>query len=80
MYNKDFAAALLYGGKAVDIVKLGHDDNSGSNAAYGVRGMVEGNSGDLAAADQDLTVAEDFERKGIAWAEQVKFEHGDRCV
>jgi TonB family protein len=77
MNNKDFNNALLYATKAVDVVKLGHDDNSGSNAAYGVRGMVEGNLGDLAAADRDLTVAEDFERKGIAWAEQVKFEHGD---
>lgn len=77
MGNKNLNTALLYAGKAVDVVKLGHDDNSGSNAAYGVRGMVEGNLGDLSSADQDLTVAEDFERKGIAWAEQVKFEHGD---
>jgi TonB family protein len=77
MYGKDLNAALQYAGKAVDVVKLGHDDNSGSNAAYGVRGMIEGNLGDLAAADQDLTVAEDYERKGIAWADQEKFEHGD---
>jgi TonB family protein len=77
MYNKDLSTALVYAGKAVDIVKLGHDDNSGSNAAYGVRGIVEGNLGNLIAADQDLTIAEDFERKGIAWAEKEKFEHGD---
>jgi TonB family protein len=77
LYSGDLKTALTYAEKAVDIVKLGHDDNSGSNAAYGIRGMVEGNLGNLTAADQDLTVAEDFERKGIAWAEQVKFEHGD---
>jgi TonB family protein len=77
MYNKDLSTAFVYAGKAVDVVKLGHDDNSGSNAAYGVRGIVEGNQGSLTAADQDLTVAEDYERKGIAWAEQEKFEHGD---
>lgn len=77
MGNGDLKAALAYGNKAVDEVKLGHDDNSGSNAAYGVRGMVEARMGDLSAADQDLNVAEDFERKGIAWAEEVKFEHGD---
>lgn len=77
MQSQDLKTALLYAGKAVDVVKLGHDDNSGSNAAYGVKGMIEGNLGNLAAADQDLTVAEDFERKAITWAEQEKFEHGN---
>jgi protein TonB len=77
MYSGDIKAALTYAEKAVNVVKLGHDDNSGSNSAYAVRGMVEGNIGDLAAADQDLTIAEEFERKGIIWADQVKFEHGD---
>ncbi len=77
MYSKDLNNALVYASKAVNVVKLGHDDNSGSNAAYGVRGMVEGNLGDLKVADQDLTIAEDYGRKGIAWAEQVQFEHGD---
>ncbi|MGA7830455.1 MAG: energy transducer TonB [Terracidiphilus sp.] len=77
MDSSDLKTALNYAEKAVDVVKLGHDDNSGSNSAYAVRGMVEGNIGDLASADQDLTIAEDFERKGIVWADQVKFEHGD---
>jgi hypothetical protein len=31
---------------------------------------VEGKRGDLAGADQDLTTAEDFGRKGITWAEK----------
>ncbi len=70
MSDHDFKTALLYAQKAVDVVKLGHDDNSGNNAAFGVKGMVEGNMGDFAASDQDLAVAEDFGRKGIAWAEK----------
>ncbi|MGO9339546.1 MAG: energy transducer TonB [Terracidiphilus sp.] len=70
MYGNDLKNALVYAGKAVDVVKLGHDDESGSNAAYGVRGLVEGNLGELTAADQDLNVAEDYERKGIARVEK----------
>lgn len=70
LYSGDMKSALIYSEKAVDIVKLGHADNSGSNAAYGIKGFVEGKIGDLSAADQDLTVAEDFERKGILWAEK----------
>lgn len=56
--------------KAVEVVKQGHDDNSGSSAAYSTRGTIEGMSGDLAAADRDLTIAEDYGRKGIAWTEK----------
>ncbi len=70
MSNRDFKSALFYAQQAVDVVKLGHDDNSGSNAAYGVKSMVEGNMGDFAASDQDLAVAEDFGRKGVEWAEK----------
>ncbi|MGC2621534.1 MAG: energy transducer TonB [Acidobacteriaceae bacterium] len=57
--------ALVFANRAVDVVKLGHDDNSGSNAAYGIRGMVEGRMDELAASDTDLTTAEDYERKGL---------------
>lgn len=63
--------ALVYANRAVDEVKLGHDDASGSSAAYWARGMVEASMGDLTAADQDLTTAEDFERKGVLWAKGV---------
>lgn len=75
--NRDLTKALTWASKAVDVVKLGHDDNSGSNAAYSTKGMIEGMIGDLAAADSDLAIAEDYGRKAIAWAEQVKFEHED---
>ncbi len=68
--NRDLAKALAWANKAVETVKLGHDDNAGDNAAYSTRGMIEGMSGDLPTADLDLTVAEDFGRKGIAWAEK----------
>jgi len=61
----DFKGALPWATKAVDVVKLGRDGNSGSSAAYEVKGTIEGNLEYLTAADQDLTVAEDYERKGI---------------
>jgi TonB family protein len=77
LHNGDLQTALTYAEKAVDVVKLGHDDNSGSNAAYGIKGIVEGKLGNLIAADQDLTVAEDYERKGIAWAESEKLTLGN---
>ena len=68
----DLAGALAYADKAVAVVKLGHDDASGSNAAYSTRGTIEAMMGNLSAADADLTVSEDFERKGVAWTEQEK--------
>jgi len=70
IYDGDSKGALDYSSKAVEVVKLGHDDNSGSNAAYGVRGIAEGRAGDFAAADHDLEIAEDFGRKGVAWMEK----------
>jgi TonB family protein len=71
---RDFKDALPWADKAVAAVKLGHDDDSGSSAAYSIRGEVEGFLGDLAAADSDLTSAEDFDRKAIA-ANGNRFEH-----
>jgi TonB family protein len=68
--NRDLPDALAWAGKAVDVVKLGHDDNSGSGAAYSTKGTIEGMTGDLTSSDRDLTMAEDFERKGIAWTEK----------
>lgn len=75
--NRDLVKALRWATKAVDVIELGHDDNSGNNAAYSTRGMIEGMMGDLTSADKDLTAAEDYGRKAVLWAEQVKFEHGD---
>jgi TonB family protein len=62
---RNFKDALPWANKAVEVVKLGHDDNSGSSAAYSIKGEVEAFLGDLAAADSDLTAAEDFDRKAI---------------
>ena len=62
--------ALIYAEKAVAEVKLGHDDDSGDNAAYSVRGQIQGLLGNLTEADQDLTFAEDHERKAVAWAQK----------
>jgi hypothetical protein len=57
--------AVALGDKAVGIVLLGHDDSSGSSAAYGVRGQAKALAGDLAGADQDLEKAETYERNGL---------------
>ena len=67
--NRNLANALAWAVKAVEVAKLGHDDDSGNNAVYSTKGTIEGMIGDLAASDQDLTVAEDYERKGIAHME-----------
>jgi TonB family protein len=64
--NRDLPNALAWARKAVEVVKLGHDNNSGSSAAYSIKGMIEGMTGDLTALDTDLAAAEDFGRKGIA--------------
>jgi TonB family protein len=73
----DFKAALPWADEAVEIVKLGHDGNSGNSAAYAIRGEVEGFLQDLSAADRDLTVAEDFDRKVIDASRQSNSESGN---
>jgi len=77
MINGDVKEARRYADLAVEVVKLGHDDNSGTSSAYSMKGMVEARSGEFAAADQDLSTAEDFQRKAIEWAKSEKFEHLD---
>jgi hypothetical protein len=54
------------GDKAVAVVLLGHDDGSGSSAAYGVRGQAKAFAGDLIGADQDLNRAEEYERTALS--------------
>ena len=70
LYSSDLQNGLIYATKAVEVVTLGHDDNSGSSAAYGIKGILEGRLGNLDAADSDLSTAEDFQRKEITWAEK----------
>jgi TonB family protein len=72
--TKAFRDALPWANKAVDVVNLGHDDDSGNSAAYSIRGEVEAFLGDLEGADRDLTAAEDFDRKAIAKAGN-RYEH-----
>jgi len=64
--NKQFKEALDYANQAVAVVGRGHDDGSGSNAAYGVRAQAEAELGDLIGASDDLSKAENFERAAIA--------------
>jgi TonB family protein len=61
---RDLETALHYADKAVEVVKLGNDDNSGDESAYSVRGEVRALSGDMSGGDTDLSVAEDYARKG----------------
>jgi TonB family protein len=68
--NKDPKDALRWAASAVEVVKLGHDDDSGNSAAYSTKGTIEGMLGDLNAADTDLNTAEDFGRKGLVWVEE----------
>ena len=79
LYAGYMKASLSYASKAVDAVKLGHDDNAGGNAAYSVKGIVEGKFGQLDESDRDLTVAEDYERKAIASLDKDAADESDRC-
>jgi hypothetical protein len=63
--NHQLKEALDYANKAVSVVEQGHDDGSGSNAAYGVRAQTEAQLGYLREASDDLTKAEEFERSAI---------------
>ncbi len=61
---RDLETALRYSEKAVEVVRLGHDGNSGSEAAYSIRGQLRAFSGDMKGGDADMSTAEDFCRKG----------------
>ena len=62
---RDLQSALQYANKAVDIIKLGHDDNSGGEAAHGSRGEIRAFSEDMrGGSDEDLSIAEDYARRG----------------
>ena len=65
MRNKEYKDALACADKAVIVVQQGHDDGSGSSAAYAVRGQTEAFGGDLLAADGDLTRAEHLQRDAL---------------
>jgi hypothetical protein len=62
---KNFQDAVRVGDKAVAVVQQGYDDESGSSAAYGVRGQAKAFAGDLVGADRDLEKAENYERDGL---------------
>jgi TonB family protein len=63
--HKDFDEAVVYGDKAVAVVKQGHDDDSGSSASYAIRGQAEAFDDKLAAANDDLAEAEKFQRAAM---------------
>jgi len=63
--NKEIKEALIFADKAVAVVQQGHDDGSGSSAAYSVRAQAEAAGGRLADADRDLVTAERFEKEAL---------------
>lgn len=65
----DLQEALPWAKKAVEVVQLGHDNESGANAAYSTKGTIEGLLGKLIDADSDMTTAEECSRRGILHAE-----------
>jgi hypothetical protein len=67
--------AVSAGDKAVAVVLLGHDDESGSSAAYNIRGQAKGLSGDLNGSDADLEKAETYQRAALAGTEIHKDEY-----
>lgn len=75
LYENRLEEALYFANRAVATTELGHDDNSGSGNAYFIRGFVEARRSDYAAADSDLTRAEEFEQKAIAWAKTEKLDY-----
>jgi TonB family protein len=63
--DKRATEAVAVGEKAIAVVLQGHDDGSGSSAAYSVAAQAKAQSGDLTGADKDLEVAEDYQRKAL---------------
>ena len=68
LQDNDGEKALPYAELAVQEVQKGHDDDSGNNAAYTVRGEAEALIGQLSQANDDLRTAEELERKALVWA------------
>jgi tetratricopeptide (TPR) repeat protein len=71
MQGKRYQDAQAAGDKAVSVVLLGHDDDSGSSAAYQARGSAKAEAHDLAGADKDFETAEAYERKALAAATKL---------
>lgn len=65
---------MTVGDKAVAVVLLGHDDGSGSSAAYSVRGQAKTGAGDPAGADQDLEKAENIRTQRSQWSSRPVIE------
>jgi tetratricopeptide (TPR) repeat protein len=61
---RDLETALHYADKAVEVIKLGHDDDSGSEATYSLRGQIRAFSGDMSGGDKDMSFAEEICRRG----------------
>lgn len=66
--NKQIPDALSAANKAVAAVQQGFEDGQHASSSYSVRAQAEAQLGKLAEASEDLTIAEEAERRTIAHA------------
>lgn len=72
LYQGNYAGAEGWARRAVNVVKLGHDDNAGANSAYAALAMAMAKTGNLMESDRNFEVAEEYERKALASVEDTK--------
>lgn len=65
LHNHQNPQALDYATKAVDIAEQGHLDGAPAAAAYAARAQAEATTGNLAAASQDLEIAEKYQQNAV---------------
>ena len=68
----DFRGGELYAEQAVALVKLDRKHEPGDGEVFSTLAHIEAMQGDFADADGNLTTAEDYDRKSIAWARKNK--------
>ena len=68
----DFGDGEMYAQKAVELVKGNHQPEPGDGEVFSTLAHIESMQGDFEDADGNLTTAEDYDRKSIAWANKNK--------
>lgn len=66
----DFKDGQIYAEKAVAAVQLDRKNEPGNGEVYSTLGHIQAMQGNFADADKNLTMAEDYDRKSIAWAKK----------
>ncbi len=68
----DFGDAEMYAQQAVALVKLDRKHEPGDGEVFSTLAHIEAMQADFADADGNMTTAEDYDRKSIAWAKKNK--------